>query len=180
MAVNAHQHRSALAAAGVDRVPAMLRVIREHPPSVSTLPASHREPRAVLRDRWDGRSRGAQHVDFQHIVSQAHESPLALHLLQPAQEELPEPARMLCLSEHRFDDRLAPAGHVLPRLGLQFSAHPIRQRCALRQRVPQTRLREIHAGQQQQQVPPVIVTTPAVSAAGHAKVPRSSRLYRTR
>ena len=64
-------------------------------------------------------------VKLQNIVCHADQRPLASHLRQPAQEKLPESARLFDLSKHRLHDRLAQRVHRRPHLGFQLSLHPL-------------------------------------------------------
>ena len=60
----------------------------------------------------------AEPVKLQNIVSQAHQRPLAAHFFNASQQKLTESARLLDLSEHGFDDRLARRINGFPGFGL--------------------------------------------------------------
>jgi len=70
-------------------------------------------------------------VELQHVCAPRHTRAHSPWTFSSHARGLPEPARMFDLPEHRFDDGLAPAVHVLPRLGLQLASHTLRQRIAV-------------------------------------------------
>src|SRR5881628_365743 len=65
---------------------------------------------------------------LEHVVGRADQRPFVPHPLHPAPQELPEPPRLLDLSEHRFDDDLAPTVD-LPAAGREeLARHALTQR----------------------------------------------------
>lgn len=64
--------------------------------------------------------------ELAQVVSCTDESPLAPNLLQAAQQELPKPATLLDLPEHRLHDLLASGVDGPPPLRAELPAHTIR------------------------------------------------------
>src|ERR1700678_4437953 len=70
----------------------------------------------------------AHPIQFQNVVSEAHQGPFALHFGQPSKREPSEPAGLLDLSEHWFHNRFASCINGRPEFGLQLPAHAINAR----------------------------------------------------
>src|SRR5712692_8237049 len=80
----------------------------------------------------------AEAIELENVVGRAHERPFPLHLLEATQQELSEAARLLNLSNDRFDDSFAGGVDRRTRLRVQLAGHPVDDRRALRQRSPRT------------------------------------------
>jgi hypothetical protein len=76
----------------------------------------------------------AEVMELQNIVRKAHQCPFAAYFVDAAQENLTEPARLLNLSEHRFNNRLARCLNRFSCFGLQLASHTIDTARSFRQR----------------------------------------------
>src|SRR5215469_6700302 len=61
--------------------------------------------------------------ELQQVVNRTDQAPLALNVGEPSQQELPEPARLLDLSEDRFGQGLAKPVTAAPTRSRQLRAH---------------------------------------------------------
>ena len=71
------------------------------------------------------------------------QSPFAADLIDAAQQELPEAARLFDLSKHGFDDGFATGIDGAACCGHQLAFHPVHRRVRLRYRPPRTRRRRL-------------------------------------
>src|SRR5882672_3907393 len=97
------------------------------------LPAHATSERTALACRSSVES-----IQLQNVVCRAHERPFTLHLLEPAQQELPKSPRLLDLANHGFDDRFARRVDGGAGLGVQLAGHAVDPRRGLRQRAAGT------------------------------------------
>src|SRR5919109_4515798 len=104
--------------------------------SVSAMAASRPTPRS--RARAASRSY-AETIQLENVVGGAHQRPFSLHLLEPAQQELPEAARVLDLSDDRFDEAFARRVGGSAGLREQLPRHAVDDRRVGGQRTSRTR-----------------------------------------
>src|SRR6202022_329063 len=65
----------------------------------------------------------SERCKFEQIMGRADQHPFLFDLVQPAQQELPEPACLLDLPKHRLDRLLAPAiPLIIPTVGFAQAA----------------------------------------------------------
>ena len=73
-------------------------------------------------------------MQLQNIMGQTNQRPLCLNFLKPAQQKLPEPARLFDLPKYRLHDRFAQRINPAPDSGLKLALHPLDRGGSLRQR----------------------------------------------
>src|SRR5215216_2844827 len=100
------------------------------------MPASSTCPTAMA---VSGSPSDAQPIEFENVVRRADQRPFPLHLLESTQQELPEAASVLDLSDDRFHDSFARRIDRRAGLRVQLAGHPVNDRRALRQRSSRTR-----------------------------------------
>src|SRR5688500_8986587 len=81
----------------------------------------------------------AEAIQFEDVVGRAHKRPFALHLFESPQQKLSEAARLLDLSDDRFDDSFACRVGRGASLRLQLTSHPVDDRRGLRERASRAR-----------------------------------------
>src|SRR5687767_5260751 len=79
-----------------------------------------------------------QAIQLQNVMGRADQRPFASHLLDPAQQELPEAAGLFDLPQHRFDYGFTSGIDRRPDLGEQLARHAVDARCGARQRATRT------------------------------------------
>jgi hypothetical protein len=84
------------------------------------------EERSICRSQ-------AEAIQLENVVRRAHQRPFPLHLLESTQQELPEAAGLLDLSNHRFHDPFAGGVDRGALFGEQLAGHPIDDRGGRRQ-----------------------------------------------
>jgi len=67
-------------------------------------------------------------MQFQNVVGETDQRPLALDFNQAAQEELAKPASLFDLAEDRLHDRFAGRIDGPPRSGLKLAFHAVDRR----------------------------------------------------
>ena len=70
----------------------------------------------------------AEAIQLENVVRRAHQRPFTLHLVESAQQELPEAAGLFDLANDRFDDPFPGGIDGGPGLRVQLAGHPLDDR----------------------------------------------------
>src|SRR6266545_859445 len=85
----------------------------------------------------------AQPIELENVVRRADQRPFTLHLVDSTQQELPEAASLLDLSDHRFHEPFARGIDRGARLRVQLTGHPVDDGGGFRQGSARTRPRPL-------------------------------------
>src|SRR5438552_3236238 len=135
-----------------DRTVAAACALRSRAPSEWIFPGSSRSYQRHRRPQ------------LQDVVRRADQRPLVPHPLDPASQELPEPPRLLDLSEHRFHDNLAPTVGLPAAGGEELARHALAQRHTLSGSPPRRRhtLTVLLPTRRDERLDPVLLQSPDV------------------
>src|SRR5262245_59327289 len=107
---------------------------------MSKMAASRSVPRS--RAKADSSSY-TETVQLENVVCGAHQRPFALYVLETPQQELPETARLLDLSDDRFDESFACRVDGRAGLRQQLPGHAVDDGRVFRQGSSRTRARPL-------------------------------------